>query len=75
MTELSIRQDLEKLESQGLLIREHSAAYLEDIGGNFENISLMNQENLDKKEIIAQKCLECIEEGDIIILDSGSTIT
>jgi DeoR/GlpR family transcriptional regulator of sugar metabolism len=28
---------------------------------------------MDKKEVIAQKCLEFIEPGDTIILDSGST--
>lgn len=35
----------------------------------------MNQENLDKKALIAKKCMEFIEVGDTIILDSGSTTT
>jgi DeoR/GlpR family transcriptional regulator of sugar metabolism len=30
---------------------------------------------MDKKEMIANKCLEFIESGDSIILDSGSTTT
>ena len=30
---------------------------------------------MDKKEAIARKCLEFIESGDTIILDSGSTTT
>jgi DeoR/GlpR family transcriptional regulator of sugar metabolism len=36
---------------------------------------LTHQEHLDKKELIASKCLEFIESGDTIILDSGSTTT
>lgn len=35
------------------------------------DLSLTHQENLDKKALIAQKCLEFIEPGDTIILDSG----
>ena len=41
----------------------------------YQTISLTHQENLDKKELIAAKCLEFIESGDTIILDSGSTTT
>jgi DeoR/GlpR family transcriptional regulator of sugar metabolism len=38
-------------------------------------VSLAHQENLEKKALIAQKCLEFIDPGDTIILDSGSTTT
>jgi DeoR/GlpR family transcriptional regulator of sugar metabolism len=75
VTEVTIRQDLEKLEKDGLLFREHGGAYLKDIEDQVRSVSLSNQENLDKKERIAQKCLEYIESGDSIILDSGSTTT
>lgn len=75
VTEVTVRQDLEKLEAQGLIIREHGGAFLKDIENHVKNFSLFNQENLDKKEMIANKCLEFIESGDTIILDSGSTTT
>jgi len=75
VTEVTVRQDLEKLEAQGLIIREHGGAFLKDIESHVKNFSLFNQENLDKKEMIAIKCLEFIESGDTIILDSGSTTT
>lgn len=75
VTEVTIRQDLEKLEKEGLLIREHGGAYLKNIEDQVRSLSLSNQENLDKKEQIANKCLEYIEAGDTIILDSGSTTT
>ena len=75
VTEVTIRQDLEKLETEGLIIREHGGAYLKDVADQVQSFSLANQENLDKKAIIAQKCLDFIEDGDTIILDSGSTTT
>jgi len=75
VTEPTIRQDLEKLEKDGLVIREHGGAYLKNVDTNVRSVSLAHQENLDKKALIAQKCLEFIEPGDTIILDSGSTTT
>tara|TARA_R110000868_G_scaffold136879_2_gene350086 strand:- start:20916 stop:21692 length:777 start_codon:yes stop_codon:yes gene_type:complete len=75
VTEVTVRQDLEKLENQGLIMREHGGAYLKNMGDQVRNFSLVQQDNLELKEAIAQKCLEFIESGDTIILDSGSTTT
>ena len=73
VTEPTIRQDLEKLEKEGQVIKEHGGAFLKNVESNVKSFSITHQENLDKKELIAQKCLQYIEPGDIIILDSGST--
>ncbi len=75
VTEVTIRQDLEKLEKEGLVLREHGGAFLKNMENQVRNFSLSHQDNLDKKELIANKCLEFIEAGDTIILDSGSTTT
>ncbi|WP_201983351.1 DeoR/GlpR family DNA-binding transcription regulator [Hymenobacter rubidus] len=75
VTEVTIRQDLDKLEKEGLVVKEHGGAYLKNVEDQVRTFSLANQENLDKKELIAAKCLEYIQEGDSIILDSGSTTT
>jgi DeoR/GlpR family transcriptional regulator of sugar metabolism len=75
VTEVTIRQDLERLEKAGYIIREHGGAYLKDIDLNVRNLSLQNQVNMDKKIMIAQKAIEFINEGDTIILDSGTTTT
>jgi DeoR/GlpR family transcriptional regulator of sugar metabolism len=75
ITEVTIRQDLEKLEKDGLILREHGGAYLKNVEDQVKNFSLVHLENMDKKELIAQKCLEFIEAGDTIILDSGTTTT
>lgn len=75
VTEVTIRQDLEKLENDGLIVREHGGAFLKNVEDQVRNFSLVHQENMDKKTLIAEKCLEFIESGDTIILDSGSTTT
>jgi DeoR/GlpR family transcriptional regulator of sugar metabolism len=75
VTEVTIRQDLEKLEADGFVVREHGGAYLKDVGIHAKNILLQNQENLIEKAAIAQKAIELINDGDTIILDSGSTTT
>ena len=75
VTEVTIRQDLDKMEKEGLVVKEHGGAFLKNVEDQVRNFSLGNQENLDKKELIAAKCLEFIENGDTIILDSGSTTT
>jgi DeoR/GlpR family transcriptional regulator of sugar metabolism len=75
VTEVTIRQDLEKLEAEDLIIKEHGGAYLKNVEDQVKSFSLIHQDNLDKKEKIAEKCLEYIESGDTIILDSGSTTT
>lgn len=75
VTEVTIRQDLDKLEKEGLIVKEHGGAYLKEVQTQVRSFSLGHQENLDKKALIARKCLEFIESGDTIILDSGSTTT
>jgi len=75
VTEVTIRQDLDKLEKDGLVVKEHGGAYLKNVEDQVRTFSLANQENIDKKELIAIKCLEFIDSGDTIILDSGSTTT
>ncbi|WP_281225667.1 DeoR/GlpR family DNA-binding transcription regulator [Flavobacterium aquiphilum] len=75
VTEVTIRQDLEKLESEDLIIKEHGGASIKNVKDQVRSFSLQRQENLEQKSAIAQKCLEFIENGDTIILDSGSTTT
>lgn len=75
VTEVTIRQDLERLENEGFIMREHGGAYLKDIDMNVRNLQLQNQENVIQKTAIARKAVEFIHDGDTIILDSGSTTT
>ena len=75
VSDVTIRQDLEKLDKEGLIIREHGGAYLKSVEDYVRNFALMNQENLDKKQLIGKKAAEFVKPGDAIILDSGSTTT
>ena len=75
VSEVTIRQDLEKLEKDGLVKRAHGGAFLKEVEDHVRSCELMNQANLDKKAVIGQQAAQLIEEGDAIILDSGSTTT
>ncbi len=75
VTEVTVRQDLEKLEKDGEIIRVHGGAYLKDIDQTVKNIEVQNQTHMHEKSLIARKAVELINDGDTIILDSGSTTT
>jgi len=76
VSEPTIRQDLEKLEIDGFIIREHGGAILKNISQQVKTLTLQHQsENLDSKILIGKKAAEFINDGDAIILDSGSTTT
>lgn len=75
VTEVTIRQDLEKLEADGLISREHGGAFLKSITDNVRSFTLLNTDNMDQKMAIGIKAASFIETGDTIILDSGSTTT
>lgn len=59
----------------GYVQREHGGAFLSDIGTVVKSGQVFNQMNMEKKKEIAKKAVTFINEGDSIILDSGSTTT
>jgi len=76
VTEVTIRQDLEKLGKDDLVVREHGGVYLKNVEAQVRSLALVNANQFkEAKEMIAEKCLEFIHPGDAIILDSGSTTT
>jgi DeoR/GlpR family transcriptional regulator of sugar metabolism len=75
VSEVTIRQDLEKLEQDGFIEREHGGAYLKNIGNQVKSFSLQHKENMELKARIGKKAAEFINDGDCIILDSGTTTT
>jgi len=75
VSEVTVRQDLEKLESEGHILREHGGAFLKNVEDSVKSFTLLNQDNLEKKKLIGRKAAELVEAGDSIILDSGSTTT
>ena len=70
----TIRIDLTELEQKGLLSRTHGGAILkEDPVYGEDSISSRREKNKEAKECIARKAREQIEDGDTILLDSGTT--
>jgi DeoR/GlpR family transcriptional regulator of sugar metabolism len=75
VSEPTIRQDLEKLEAEGFVVREHGGAFLRTVSQQVGSMSLQHTENMEKKILIAKKAAEFVSPGNTIILDSGSTVT
>jgi DeoR family fructose operon transcriptional repressor len=74
VTEKTIREDLEKLESMGLLKRIHGGAILTGDGNStLLPVTSNDTKNESSKKAIARIALQYIEQRDIIALDGGST--
>ena len=65
----TIRQDLSFLESEGLIKRVHGGAVLEDA----EDLSNRLGFNYDKKLRIARMAAGLVNDGETILIESGST--
>lgn len=55
VTEPTIRQDLDKLKSQGFISKEHGGAFLKSVPTQVKSFALHHLENMDKKLAIAEK--------------------
>lgn len=75
VTEVTVRQDLEKLEAEGQIVREHGGAHLKSMTKQVQSMALHHQVNMEAKRRIGRAAAEMIESGETIILDSGSTTT
>ncbi|MEK3786812.1 MULTISPECIES: DeoR/GlpR family DNA-binding transcription regulator [Paenibacillus] len=74
VTGKTIREDLKRLEEQGLVVRVHGGAML----ANREQFGILPEKetrvkNADEKQHIAELASQLIEPNDIIALDGGST--
>lgn len=68
VSQVTVRKDLDKLESIGIIKREHGFAILSatnDISGRLAY-------HYKEKTTIAQKAVELINDGDTIMIESGS---
>jgi DeoR family transcriptional regulator, aga operon transcriptional repressor len=75
-SQVTIRKDLELLHEQGHLHRSHGGA-LPAQDGALEDPSLREKEQLHRKEKlhIAAAAVRMVKEGQVVILDSGTTTT
>ncbi|WP_353949133.1 DeoR/GlpR family DNA-binding transcription regulator [Sporolactobacillus sp. Y61] len=75
VTEMTIRRDLKELEDKGQLVRMHGGARK----AGFSSYSVISHEkkaqiHIEEKKEIAQKCVNLLDEHDIVFLGSGTTI-
>jgi DeoR family transcriptional regulator, aga operon transcriptional repressor len=75
-SQVTIRKDLEELHSHGLIHRTHGGA-LPAREGALEDPTLREKEKLHRKEKlqIAEAAARMVQEGQVVILDSGTTTT
>lgn len=69
----TIRNDLRDLESGGLLIRTHGGAMVRTKTGLEPDMSLRKVQHLEEKQRIARSALRLVENGDTLVLDTGTT--
>ena len=75
VSEPTIRQDLEKLEAEGFIVRKHGGAFLKSVPQQVQAMSLEHLDNMGKKHAIGRKAAKFVDHGETIILDAGSTTT
>lgn len=73
ISEVTIRKDLEVLEKRGFLTRVHGGAIMNNRSVPDLALTEKEQINPDLKKRIGKKAADMIEDGNVIILDSGST--
>ncbi|NBC35825.1 DeoR family transcriptional regulator [Novosphingobium sp. FSY-8] len=75
VSEVTIRQDLERLETDGQIERVHGGAFLKSVPQQVRAMALQHHENMEAKHRIGQAGAALVQDGETIILDSGSTTT
>jgi len=71
VSEDTIRRDLKELEAQQLLYKVHGGAL--SIENRIPSYDERSVSDLDKKELIAQKAVNLIHDGQVIIMSGSST--
>lgn len=69
----TIRRDLKVLSDEGKIIRTHGGAFLNNPPWESTPQELREKEFVEEKDIIAQKCLDLIKDGDTVMIDASST--
>jgi DeoR/GlpR family transcriptional regulator of sugar metabolism len=75
VSEVTVRQDLERLEQDGLITRDHGGAYLNSVRQQVQTLSLQHLAHMDRKRKIGKVAANLVSDHETIILDAGSTTT
>jgi len=75
VSEITIRRDLIELETKGLLVRTHGGAIKSKVTDMMFSYELKINQNRQKKDEICRLAASYINEGDIIFIDCGTTLS
>lgn len=73
VSEMTIRRDLQVLQEHKLITRTHGGAVIHDLLAEEIPYSKKAEQNMDEKRRIGMYASSLVEEGDVIILDAGTT--
>lgn len=73
VSESTVRRDLDALEDIGVVRRTHGGAFYSGPSPNLPHFKQRQEAEWDKKKAIAQAANGLIDDGDTVLLDSGST--
>lgn len=73
VSESTVRRDLDSLEESGLIRRTHGGAFYSGPSPNLPHFRQRQEAQWDKKKAIAAVAAGLIDDGDTLLLDSGST--
>ncbi|RED66372.1 DeoR/GlpR family DNA-binding transcription regulator [Cohnella lupini] len=71
--EATIRRDLGEIESEGIFRRTHGGVIFEQWTNDEPSFSERSTQNLDQKMRIGKMAASLVQDGDHIIIDSGTT--
>ena len=73
VSEVTIRQDLNQLSEEGLLIRTRGGALLAERRARESNFSMRRELNAAAKQRIGELAAEMVDAGDTVLIDASST--
>jgi DeoR family transcriptional regulator of aga operon len=76
ISQITIRKDLEHLQSRGLVQRTHGGALRLQSGALFDpSLQEKQKQHSEEKQRIADEAARMVQEGQCVMLDSGTTTT
>lgn len=75
VSEATVRQDLDRLEADGHITREHGGAFLRSVPQQVQSMTLHHVENMQSKRSIGLFAAGLVGNNETIIVDSGTTTT
>ena len=73
VSESTLRRDLDSLEDSGTAKRTHGGVFYTGPSPKLPHFDQRQPAQWDKKQAIAQRAVELVEDGDTLLLDGGST--